>query len=138
MKKFLLILLFPPAFLYAQDTGKIYIIAQQMPKFNGDIPTYVRDHFTYPEKTMIKGVQGSVVIDFVVEKDGSLSGAYAVKSLEHTIDSSAIACIYSMPKWTPGMLNGQLVRVKYEIPIKVSAPIIDSNSVNPPTPPRIK
>jgi Gram-negative bacterial TonB protein C-terminal len=138
MKKLIFFFLFSPLFIYAQDTTRVYEMAQQMPHFNGDIPSYISEHFVYPPQTMSKGIQGSLVIGFIVEKDGSLSGAYPMKSLEHSIDSSAIACIYSMPKWTPGALNGVIVRVKYAIPIRVSAPVIDSVSVNPSTPPRIK
>ena len=82
---------------------------------------------------MIKGIQGTVVITYTVEKDGSLSGAYAIKSLDPSIDSSAIECIYSMGRWNPGKVNGVPVRVKGAIPIRVSAPIIDSVSVNPST-----
>lgn len=137
MKKIILVFLFSPLLIYAQDTSRVYEMAQQMPKFNGDIPTYISKHFVYPPKAM-GGIQGTVVITFVVEKDGSLSGAYPMKSREHSIDSSAIACIYAMPKWSPGVLNGQTVRVRCAIPIQVSAPVIDSVSVNPSTPPRIK
>lgn len=141
MKNVLILLLFlSPVYIYAQDTPdttRVYEVAQPMPKFDGDIPTYIRDHFVYPQEALTKGIEGNVVITFVVEKDGSVSGAYAIQSLEHSIDSSAIACVSSM-KWTPGRLNGVAVRVKGAIPIRVSAPIIDQSSVNPTTPPRIK
>lgn len=138
MKKFLILFLFFPVFMHAQDTSRVYEMAQQMPHFNGDLPSYISDHFAYPEKAAYKGAEGYVVITFVVEKDGSLSGAYAIKSLEPSIDSAAIACVYSMPKWTPGVLNGTVVRVKSAISIKVSSPTIEPSSVNPSTPPRVK
>jgi TonB family protein len=138
MKKFILIFLLCPLFACAQDTAHIYEIVQQMPHFNGDLPTYINEHFAYPPELIAKNIQGTVVISFVVEKDGSLTKAYAMKSLEHSVDSSAIACIYSMPKWSPGLLNGQTVRVKSELSIRVNAPTIDSISVNPSTQPRIK
>ena len=138
MKKFLILFLFFPAYMNAQDTTRIYDMVQEMPTFKGDIPTYVRDHFVYPDKVMAKGIQGTVVITYTVEKDGSISGAYAIKSLDPAIDSAAVECISSMPRWNPGKLNGVVVRVKGAIPIRVSAPIIDTNSVNPATPPRIK
>lgn len=140
MKKILILIFLSPVHLYAQDTQdttRVYEVAKPMPAFNGDIPTYIRDHFVYPAQAMSKGIQGTVVITYTVEKDGSVSGAYAIQSLDPYIDSSAIACVSSM-KWTPGRLNGVPVRVKGAIPIRVTAPIIDSSSVNPSTPPRIK
>ena len=50
MKKILLLFLFSPAFIYAQDTTRIYDMVPEMPTYNGDIPTYVRDHFVYRKK----------------------------------------------------------------------------------------
>lgn len=138
MRKILLLFLFSPAFIHAQDTSRVYDLVQQMPKFNGDIPSYISDHFVYPKEAMNKGIQGTVDVTFIIEKDGRVSGAHALRSVEHSLDSAAVACISSMPKWTPGMQNGQVVRVRYEIPIRFSIPTIDQSSVNPSTPPRIK
>jgi len=140
MKKIFLLLLLSPIYIYAQnthDTGRIYELVQQMPTFNGDVPTYVRSHFVYPPEDIAKKIEGTVVVTYTVEKDGRITGAYAIHSVEHSIDSSAIACISAM-KWNPGKLNGVAVRVKGAIPITVTKPIIDSNSVNPRTPPPIR
>lgn len=138
MKKILVLLLLSPAFMHAQDTTRIYDRVQQMPTFKGDIPAYVRDHFVYPDKAMAKGIQGTVVISYIVEKDGSISGAHVMKNLDPSIDSAAVECISSMPRWNPGKLNGVAVRVNGAIPIRVSPPVIDTESVNPSTLPRIK
>ena len=113
-------------------------MAQQMPKFNGDLPTYFSEHFTYPEAAKMSGTHGTVDVGFVVEKDGSLSGIHVIKSVQHSLDSAAVAFVSAMPKWIPGMQNGEKVRARYDIPVQFSLPIIDSNSVNPSTPPRIK
>ena len=140
MKKILILLFLSPIYIHAQttqDTGRIYELVQEMPTFNGDVPTYIRNHFVYPPEDIAKNIQGTVVVTYTVEKDGRITGAYAIHSLEHSIDSSAIACVSAM-KWNPGKLNGVPVRVKGAIPITVEKPIIDSNSVNPSTPPPIK
>lgn len=142
MKKYLAAFLFFPAFIHAQDTSKannqVYEFVQQMPKFNGDVPTYISDHFVYPQEAMDKGVQGTVYVSFIVEKDGSITRTHVMRGVEHSLDSAAVACVSSMPKWMPGMQNGQPVRVRYSIPIRFRLPTIDTSSVNPSTPPRIK
>ena len=148
MKKILFLLFILPATIYAQDTAKhqtdadgdnqVYVIVQQTPRFNGNLNDYLSDHLNYPEKAMDKGLQGTVYVTFIVEKDGSLSGVKILRGVEHSLDSSAVACISSMPKWIPGVQNNKPARVSYSIPIRFTTPVIEPNSVNPSTPPRIK
>lgn len=120
------------------DTNKIFIIAQQMPQFNGSLAEYLTAHLTYPKSAAEKNVEGTVNISFVVERSGGISNIKAANSVEHSLDSAAIACVAGMPKWNPGMQNGQPVRVQYEIPVRFTKPTIGSSSVNPDGPVRVK
>ncbi len=120
------------------DPNHIYGLVSQMPEFDGDLYKYLGDHLAYPEAAMDKGVQGTVYVTFVVEKDGNLTGVHVIHSLEHSLDSAAVACIRRMPKWKPGIQDGATVRVQYNLPIKYAMPLIDTKSVNPTTPPRVK
>ena len=61
--------------------------------------------------------QGRVIVQFVIEKDGSISGAHVVKSVNPQLDAEALRVVSAMPNWTPGTHNGQTVRVKYAVPI---------------------
>ena len=63
------------------------------------------------------GTQGRVIATFVVEKDGSITNAKVVKAIDPLLDAEALRIIHEMPKWNPGRINGQPVRVKYELPV---------------------
>ena len=63
------------------------------------------------------GIQGRVIATFVVEKDGSISEPTIVKSVDPLLDAEALRVISAMPNWKPGKQNGQVVRVKYTVPL---------------------
>lgn len=63
------------------------------------------------------GSQGKVIVQFVVDRDGTISNPKVVRGVDPYLDKEAIRVISSMPKWTPGMQNGKKVRVKYTIPV---------------------
>ena len=116
------------------DTAKALVLAQQMPKFNGNMNQWISDHLTYPSN----GAQGTVFLSFIVEKDGSISNVKVLRSVDHSVDSAAAACVRSMPRWIPGKQEGKLVRVQFTLPIIFQMPEIAPSSVNPTTPPRVK
>ena len=76
---------------------------------------YLKENVQWPDTESC--VQGRVIVSFVVETDGSLSGIKVVKSLDPLFDKEALRIVKSMPKWIPGTQNGQLVRIKYTIPV---------------------
>ena len=78
---------------------------------------YLSMNVRYPEVAQKAGLQGRVVVQFVVEADGSISNANVQRGVSEELDTEAIRVIEKMPKWTPGMQNGKAVRVKYSIPI---------------------
>ncbi len=126
MKKllFLFLLVKPLSFIYAQDSAsqnnQVFTIVQQMPKFDGGPNNYLSQHLVYPKEARDKGVEGTVFVTFVVEKDGSVTGARVLRGIEHSLDSEGVACISAMPKWSPGMQNGHPVRVQFNVPIHFS------------------
>jgi TonB family protein len=118
---------------HAADTDVVFTIVQQMPKFTGgDIYKYISNHLQYPQSAINSKTQGTVYVTFVVEKNGTLSGVKAIRSVSHALDSAAVACISSMPVWQPGMQNGHAVRVAYNIPIDFK---LDNQQAPPPPAP---
>ena len=105
----------------AVDTKeKAFDVVEQMPQFpNGAaaLMKFLSENVRYPEEAHKAGVQGRVIANFVVEKDGSITNAKVFKSVSPELDAEALRVICSMPNWTPGMHNGKPVRVKYTIPI---------------------
>ena len=103
-----------------EDTKIFGDVVEQMPYFPGGtkaLLAYLEENVKYPDDCEEVCVQGRVVITFVVEKDGSISDAKVVKSVYPSLDEEALRVVSGMPKWCPGKLNGQSVRIKYTIPV---------------------
>lgn len=79
--------------------------------------TYLSENVKYPVEAQENGIQGRVVVSFVVEKDGSLSDIRVARSVSPVLDAEAIRVVSSMPQWNPGVNNGEYVRVKYNVPV---------------------
>ena len=104
----------------ASETDKTFDVVEQMPEFPGGAPElfgFLSKNIKYPEAAEKAGQQGRVIASFVVEKDGTVSGAKVMKSVSPELDAEALRVINAMPKWNPGMQSGKAVRVKYTIPI---------------------
>lgn len=102
------------------DSGKPFDVVEQMPQFPGGhaaLLQYLAQNIRYPEAAHKAGIQGRVIANFVVEKDGSITEAKIVKSVSPELDAEALHVINSMPQWIPGRQNGEAVRVKYTIPV---------------------
>ena len=97
--------------------NKIFDIAEQMPSFKGNVNQWLASNLSYPAIAAENGVQGCVIVQFVVEKGGSVSNVQVVRSIDPALDHEAVRVVKSMPKWNPGMNNGQPIRVKYTLPI---------------------
>lgn len=79
--------------------------------------SYLSKNVKYPEEALKDNVQGRVIVGFIVEKDGSVSNAKIIRSVDSALDKEAIRIVMSMPKWTPGRQNGRNVRTKYNVPV---------------------
>ncbi len=130
----LLVIVFAPARANAQDKkekttqthkdtttdDKIYEVCEQMPIFEGGdaaLLKYLTDSVKYPELAKKHGVQGRVVIGFIVEKDGSLTDVKVLRHVDIALDAEALRVVKGMPKWIPGCQDEQLVRVRYNVPV---------------------
>lgn len=105
----------------AGDPNKIYDNAEVMPEYPGGqvaLMRYIAQNVKYPTVAQENGTQGIVVVQFVVDADGSVTNAHVITSVDPYLDEEALRVIKSMPRWTPGKLNGKPVRVKYTTPIK--------------------
>jgi protein TonB len=91
-----------------------------MPSFPGGLTAlfqFLSQSIKYPVVAEENGVQGRVLVTFVVERDGSITDVKVVKSIDPSLDAEAKRVIRSMPRWKPGKQNGSAVRVKYTVPV---------------------
>ena len=99
---------------------KVYEVCEQMPTYEGGdvaLLKYLTDSVKYPESAKKHGVQGRVIIGFIVEKDGSLTNVKVLRAVDRALDAEALRVVKGMPKWIPGRQNKQRVRVKYNVPV---------------------
>lgn len=103
-----------------EEESKVFDVVEQMPSFpggNGALLEYLASHVKYPVVAQENGVQGRVIVSFVVERDGSITDVRVVRSVDPSLDREAARVVSSMPRWTPGKQNGSAVRVKYNVPV---------------------
>lgn len=102
------------------NSNRVYDVVEQMPSFPGGISglmTYLNQNTRYPAVAQENGVQGRVVVSFVVEKDGHISDVTVLRSVDPSLDKEAIRVVRNMPRWTPGKQGGKRVRVRYNVPV---------------------
>jgi TonB family C-terminal domain len=88
------------------------------PEFpGGDVAFFLAQNIKYPAIAQERKIQGRVIIQFMVENDGSISNINVVRSVDSYLDSEAIRIVQKMPKWKPGLLDGEPVRIKYTLPV---------------------
>lgn len=99
---------------------KVYEVCEQMPTFPGGdaaLMKYLSENVKYPALAIKAQEQGRVVVSFTVEKDGAISDVKVARSVTPSLDAEAVRVVKAMPKWTPGKQDGQLVRVRYNVPV---------------------
>ena len=100
--------------------NKVFDVVEQMPSFPGGneaLMKFLSENVKYPVVAQENGVQGRVVVSFVVERDGSITDVKVVRSVDPSLDKEATRVVKSMPNWIPGKQNGAAVRVKYNVPV---------------------
>ena len=132
----LLVIVFAPVGANAQDKkvkkaqthkdttadDKVYKVCEQMPTYEGGdaaLMKYIGENLKYPEEAKERGLQGRVVVGFIIEKDGSLTNFKVLRAVDRALDAEALRVVKGMPKWIPGRQNGQCVRVRYLLPIYI-------------------
>lgn len=104
----------------AEDSDVPFVVVEKMPSFPGGetaLFKYLGDNIKYPVIAQESGIQGRVICQFVVNRDGSIVDIEVVRSVDKSLDAEAIRVISKMPRWTPGMQRGKTVRVKYTLPV---------------------
>lgn len=102
------------------DGDEVYMIVDKMPSFPGGdsgLSQYLAQNIKYPLEAQEEGVQGRIFVKFIIEADGSVSHVKVARPFDPYLDWEAVRVVKSMPKWTPGVLQGKAVRVSYTVPI---------------------
>lgn len=100
-----------------KDDTNLLIFPEQHAEFNGDLANYLSKSIVYPKIAAENKIEGKVVVQFNVEKDGSVSNVAVIKKAGWGMDEEAIRVVRAMPNWKPGKQNGKFVRVKYTLPV---------------------
>lgn len=99
------------------EENKVYDVVEQQPTFNGNINSWLASNLKYPPVAAENGIEGRVIVQFVVGKDGSIHSAQVVRGVDSALDKEALRVVNSMPKWVPGKQNGQSVNCKFTLPV---------------------
>ena len=79
--------------------------------------SFLARNIKYPKEAMRKGIQGRVITNFIVNKDGTISNIVVKEGVNKQLDAEAIRVLSKMPKWKPGKNNGEIVRVNFTLPV---------------------
>lgn len=104
----------------AAEQGEVFQVVEEQPMFPGgmqELMKFMQTNIRYPKEAQERGIQGRVIVQFVVNKDGSISEECVVRSVDSQLDAEAIRIIRSMPNWTPGKQRGEPVRVRFTLPV---------------------
>ena len=110
----------PPPAPKPEVSNKVFEVVEEMPHFPGGpaaLQAFLSSNTKYPVVAQENGVQGRVIVSFVVERDGSITDVRVVRSVDPSLDREASRVVRSMPRWSPGKQNGSTVRVKYTVPV---------------------
>ena len=100
-----------------------FTVVEDMPAFPGGMEAmiqFISSNIKYPADAKKQKVDGRVLVNFVVEKDGSITEVKVIKPTFPSLDAEAVRVVKAMPKWKPGYQNGQAVRVQFAMPINFS------------------
>ena len=103
------------------DEQQIFQVVEEAPEFPGghkECMAFLSKNIKYPQISQENGVQGRVIVQFVVNADGSITDPTVVRGIDPYLDKEALRVINLMPKWKPGKQRGKAVRVRYTLPVK--------------------
>lgn len=105
-------------------SDSVFFVVETMPQFRGKEPAllnYLSENIHYPVTASLHKTQGTVFINFIVERDGKLSNAKVIHGIGNGCDEEALRVIRQMPSWMPGTMRGKPVRVQYSLPVKFTS-----------------
>jgi len=103
----------------------VFVDVERMPEYPGGIDAliqFLNENVKYPTIAVENNIEGKVVVQFVVDRDGSITDVQVVKSVDPSLDKEAKRVISAMPRWVPGIQDGKPVRVKYTVPVNFALP----------------
>lgn len=104
-----------------KEEDKVFVVVEDQPEFPGGEKArmrYLRNSIEYPQLARESGIEGTVYVTFVVEKDGSITNVKVLRGIGGGCDKEAIRVVKEMPKWEPGKQRGKAVRVQFNMPIR--------------------
>jgi TonB family protein len=102
------------------NTDEVYNVVEEQPEYPGgmgELMKFLQVNIRYPKEAQARGIQGRVIVQFVVNSDGSICDEKLIKSVDPQLDAEALRIVRSMPTWTPGKQRGQAVRVRFTLPV---------------------
>lgn len=109
-----------PEAIVPDGDDKVYDVVEQQPEFPGGtsgLAKWLGDNIKYPAEAAKQGIEGRVIVQFVVGSDGTVSNVKLMRPVNPLLDQEALRVVTAMPKWTPGKQDGKPVAVKYTIPV---------------------
>lgn len=110
----------PPKPKQEEATEEIFVVVEEQPEFpggNAAMMKFLGDNIRYPVIAQENGIQGRVICNFVVERDGSITDVQVVRGVDPSLDREAIRVIQQMPRWKAGKQRGAPVRVRFTLPV---------------------
>lgn len=104
-----------------ENSEEVFTVVERPPQFPGGeekMMEYIGNKLNYPREARENGIQGRVVIQFVIDEKGRVTDAKVVKGIGYGCDEEALRVIRKMPRWKPGTQRGKKVKVRYVIPIR--------------------
>jgi TonB family protein len=105
--------------IWADTTDRVFTKVDVQPEYPGgynNMMKFIRKNMTYPADAIKDKIEGTVYVQFIVEKDGSVSSVNTIRGISRSCDLEAERVVASMPKWTPGKKDGENVAVRFVLP----------------------
>lgn len=104
----------------SKDDGRVFNVVEEQPRYPGGtnaLMAYLRDNIKYPAEAAKAGIQGKVIVQFVVGKAGTVRDVKSIRNISPELDAEAVRVVAAMPKWVPGYQSGEAVNVRYTLPV---------------------
>ena len=98
----------------------VYVAVDEMPSYPGgktEMYKFMKSELKYPQDAMDNGIQGRVIVDFVINRDGTIQDVTVKESVDPSLDAEAVRMVKAMPNWIPAKLDGKTVRGRYTLPV---------------------